>query len=68
MKFSECELRVTCAKSAARALGVSRQRVWQLANLGILSRVMLDGQAYIGSRSLELLLAHRAEKAERDGK
>ena len=68
MKLSECELRLTTAKAAARALGVSRQRVWQLCNLGILSRVILDGQAYIGARSLELLMQHRSEKAERDGK
>jgi len=60
--------RITTAKMAAKRLGVSRQRVWELARCGVLARVTVDGTPFIGIRSLELLLAHRAEKAERDGK
>lgn len=59
--------RITTAKMAAKWLGVSRQRVWQLVRRGALSRVDVDGTPYIGAQSLEMLLRYRAEKEARGG-
>jgi hypothetical protein len=56
--------------AAARILGVSRGRVTQLVREGKLSRVWLDGRAFISGYSLKALINDRGEigKVRKDGK
>lgn len=61
------ERRVVTATTAAKRLGVSRQRVWQLCRLGLLVRMHVDGAVYIGTRSLEMLIEAREAMAKNDG-
>lgn len=54
--------------AAARRLGVSRQRVGQLAHAGRLQRITMDGRDYVSAASVLERLREQAAARARGGR